>query len=152
MLHRRHRLAARFLAIGLLAATLSAADSLALPGTAEARCIGVGNPARSTFSYNGTVRVSETPATGTCNGNNAYAGTLKDESADGYCVQVYFMEAGLPWDPAAQVCGVGTSKDFNYYDINNNSRVYEQLCIVSDANRLCGWGSVLNDFATNYGY
>jgi hypothetical protein len=70
MLHRRRRLAASFLAIGLLAATLFTVDSLAFPDTAEARCNGVNNPVRSTFSYNGVLRVSETPVSGTCNANN----------------------------------------------------------------------------------
>lgn len=90
MLHRRRWLAARFLAVGLLAATLSAVDSLASPTPAEARCAGNGNPVRSTFSYNGKVRVSETPVTGTCNGNNIYTGVLKDESRDANCVSIYF--------------------------------------------------------------
>jgi hypothetical protein len=94
MLDRRRRLAARFLAIGLLAAMLFTADSLSLPSPAEARCTGVGNPVRSTFSYGGGVAVSETPVSGTCNGNQLYTEVIKDERADGYCVFIEFMEAG----------------------------------------------------------
>ena len=156
MLHRRRRLAARFLAIGLLAATLSAVDSLALPGTAEARCIGVGNPVRSTFSYNGTVRVSETPVTGTCNGNQAYSGTLKDERADGNCVSVWFMESatGGQWISPGSGYTCGGTSSFEWHDLNGNSRVYERFCLEDPDTGpfVCGWGSTINDFGTNYGY
>jgi hypothetical protein len=44
MIHRRRRLAARFLAVGLLAAPLFTVDSVTSPRPAEARCNGVNNP------------------------------------------------------------------------------------------------------------
>jgi hypothetical protein len=76
MLHRRHRLAARFFAIGLLAATLFTVDSLASPSPAEARCTGVNNPVKSTFRYDRVaVQVSETPAAGTCTGTTSIQGS-----------------------------------------------------------------------------
>jgi len=63
MTHRLRRLAARFLAISLLAATLYAVDSLASPRPAEARCNGVNNPVWSNFVW-GYLRASETPSAG----------------------------------------------------------------------------------------
>jgi hypothetical protein len=157
MLHRRRWLAARFLAVGLLAATLSAVDSLASPTPAEAHCAGNGNPVRSTFSYNGKVRVSETPVTGTCNGNNIYTGVLKDESRDANCVSIYFWEASTGWrkPPGGQVCGKGNTSRFEWRDHNGNSRAYEQFCIFPDdgtPNTVCGWGTLVGNSGVNYGY
>lgn len=157
MLHRRRRLAARFLAVGLLAATLSAVDSMTFPDTAEARCAGNGNPVNSTFSYGGVVRVSDDPVTGTCNGNQLYTADLKDRnSADPYCVSVHFKETGINWTEAAYTCG-GTVR-FEWRDRNDNSRVYQQFCIYNPGTGflLCGWGTqggVLGQYyGTNYGY
>ena len=74
MLHRRRRLAAGFLALSLLAATLYTVDSLASPSPAEARCTGEGSPVYSWYRYAGDLVASETPGAGTCNGNNIYSG------------------------------------------------------------------------------
>lgn len=155
MLHRRRRLAASFLTIGLLAATLFAVDSLALPSPAEARCNGVSNPIRSNFIW-GYERVSETPSGGTCNGNNIYTGVIKDERADGYCGSVWFKEAGLPWirPSGGRVCGVGNTSSFQWYDQNGNSYVYEQFCVehINGDIVVCGWGSTVNGYGVNHGY
>jgi hypothetical protein len=130
MMHRRHRLAARFLAIVLLAATLYAVDSLASPSPAEARCTGVNQPVKSTFIVGGRTVASETPLTGTCNGNQLYQGVLRDESADGYCVYVQFKETGIDWTPAVPPGALcGGSASFEWRDRNDNSRVYEWFCI-----------------------
>jgi hypothetical protein len=156
MLYRRRRLVARFLAIGLLAATLFTVDSLTFPDTAEARCAGTGNPVRSTFSYGGVVRVSETPVTGTCNGNQTYQGVIRDERADNNCVTVKFKEAGFDWmiPDGGTACG-GTST-FEWHDFNDNSRVYQQLCISNPNTGFvaCGWGTQVGNqyYGTNYGY
>jgi hypothetical protein len=160
MLHRRRRLAVRLLAVGLLAVTLSAVDLLTFSDTAEARCAGNGNPVRSTFSYGGTVRVSETPLDGTCNGNNIYRGTLRDERADGNCVEVWFKETGTggAWisPPGGTACG--GSSTFEWDDRNGNSRVYQTFCIHNpdDGFSACGWGTQVGlmgqYFGENYGY
>lgn len=160
MLNRRRRLAASFLAIGLLAAMLFAVDSLTLPSPAEARCKGVNNPVTSWFAYERIVRVTDTPVSGTCNGNNVYVGVLKDERADGYCVSVWFKEAGRDWmlpEPAGAgiVCGAGNTSQFEWHDINGNSTVYQQFCIDKASNHqivACGWGNIIGDYATNWGY
>jgi len=157
MLDRRRRLAARFLAIGLLAATLFTVDSLASPSPAEARCMGVNNPVYSWFAYDrAAVQASETPAAGTCNGNNTYTGVLKDEEQDGYCVSVQFRETDTFWVPVGYVCGKGNTDRFEWNDLQyNNSRAYEQLCVhrASDGVQVaCGWGNEIEGFATNWGY
>jgi hypothetical protein len=104
------------LAVSLLAATLFTVDSLASPNPAEARCQGVNNPVTSWMNYNGYKRVSETPAAGTCNKNDLYAGVLKDERADGLCVVVEFEIPGqawfLPQNGTGIVCGVGNTARF----------------------------------------
>jgi hypothetical protein len=162
MSHRGRRLAARFLAIGLLAATLFTVDSLASPSPAEARCKGVNTPVYSWFSPGEGVAASETPGTGTCNGNNIYSGTLKDEKADGYCVYVLFMEAGHPWLTARpRVCGNGNTGTFQWEDANGNSYVYEKFCL-QQVNPpydtvACGWGNDVefpghDVYAVNWGY
>jgi hypothetical protein len=144
MLDRRYRLAARLLAISLLAATLYAVDSLASPSPAEARCVGPNTPVRSTFSYDGYLRVSETPGTGTCNENGTYSGTLKDERADGNCVSVQFKETGFDWafPNGGTTCG-GTST-FQWSDHSgNNNQAWQRFCI-SNPNigfYRCGWGT-----------
>ena len=157
MPHRRHRLAARLLAIGLLAATLYTADSLALPSPAEARCTGVNNPVYSWFAQvPGSVSASETPAAGTCNGNNIYTGVLKDEKTDGWCARVRFRETGLPWITYGEVCGNGNTDRFEYHDQHlNNSRAYQQFCLYRETNPdqfFCGWGNEPDGFATNWGF
>jgi hypothetical protein len=157
MLHRRHRLAARFLAISLLAATLYAVDSLASPSPAEARCMGQGNPVYSWFrNTRPAIQVSETPAAGTCDGNNVYTGVLKDEEQDGWCAGVRFRETGFQFVTVAVVCGAGNTERFEWRDLHlNNSRAYQQLCIHRESNQqqfVCGWGNDPDAYATNWGY
>jgi hypothetical protein len=155
MFDRRRRLAASLLAVGLLAATLFAVDALALPSPAEARCGGEGVAVTSWFSYGGTLRVSETPRAGTCNGNNVYTGVLKDERADGYCVSVWFKDGIYPWNSAAKVCGVGKTVTFQWADRNGNHQAYEQFCIepVDPTKRMiCGWFDYVDGYALNWGY
>jgi hypothetical protein len=155
MSHRRRRLAARFLAVGLLAATLSAVNSLTFPDTAEARCNGVNNPVTSTYSYGGYLRASETPLTGTCNANGTYRGTLKDRRADGNCVHVQFREPSEAlWriPDGGTACG-GTST-FEWRDLNGDAHAYQRFCIVN-ANTgfvACGWGSDQGGYGLNHGY
>ena len=156
MFDRPRRLAASLLAVGLLAATLFAVDALALPTHAEARCMGDRNPVQSWFNPGGGVAVSETPGAGTCNGNNVYSGVIKDERADGYCVFVEFKETDLAWtipDNGA-VCGYGNTASFQWRDNNNNSRVYEHLCLLGESSGaiICGWGTRQLGYATNWGY
>jgi hypothetical protein len=157
MLNRRHRLAASFLAISLLAATLFAVDSLASPSAAEARCDGVNNPVWSNFIW-GYLRVSETPGAGTCNGNNTYTGVIKDERADGYCVEVRFKETGTSWvlPSGGSVCGAGNTSTFQWQDQNGNSYVYEKFCVwpVNDPGDpgTCGWGSTVGSYGVNHGF
>jgi hypothetical protein len=149
MLHRRHRLAARFLAISLLAATLYAVDSLASPSPAEARCTGVNQPVQSTFIVSGRTRVSETPVSDTCNGNQLYQGVLRDEAADGYCVAVQFKETGIDWTyPVGYVCGSDNTRSFEWRDRNSNSYVYQRFCILpqSGGGYTCGWGTGVGNY------
>jgi hypothetical protein len=156
MIHRRRRLAARFLAVGLLAAALFTVDSVTSHRPAEARCNGVNNPVKSTFSYGGYVRVSETPGAGTCNGNNIYTGTIKDERADGYCVTVKFKEAGFDWMIPDDGTACGGTSTFQWHDINGNRQAYQQLCISNGATgeAYCGWGDKQGNqyYALNSGY
>jgi hypothetical protein len=159
MSHRCRRLAARFLAIGLLAATLFTVDSLASPSPAEARCKGEGNPVYSWFNFNQVVRVSETPAAGTCNGNDIYTGVLKDEAQDGYCVSVWFEIPGQGWflPLGGNVCGAGNTSTFQWNDTNDNHQSYERFCIDKASNHeivQCGWGNVvaINGKALNWGF
>ena len=154
MAHRRHRLAARFLAISLLAATLYAVDSLASPSPAEARCTGINQPVKSTFVVGGRTVASETPLSGTCNGNQLYSGVLRDESADGYCVAVQFKETGIGWtppSPATQVCGDGDALTFEWRDRNSNSYVYQRFCIqpLSGGSYICGWGTGVGTYQSS---
>jgi hypothetical protein len=149
MSHRLRRLTARFLAVGLLAATLFTVDSLAASSPAEARCIGQGNPVYSWFRWNNAeIQASETPGQGTCNGNDTYSGQLKDEAQDGYCVSVWFREAGLNWtlpDSGPDIlCGNGNKATITWNDRNGNSYVYQQFCLHTAsnlANVRCGWGT-----------
>jgi hypothetical protein len=146
MTHRLRRLAAKFFAISLLAATLFTVDSLASPTPAEARCNGVTHPVRSNFIW-GYERVSETPRTNTCDGNNTYTGILKDERADGFCGSVWFRESGTgnQWlsPPGGKVCGNGNTSTFQWTDRNSNSYVYQQFCAELENGELrrCGWGT-----------
>jgi hypothetical protein len=154
MLDRRRRLAARFLAVGLLAATLFAVDSLSSPSPAEARCGGPNNPIRSTYSPfgDGVVRATETAFVDTCNGNDTYQGVLEDTRADGYCVSVQFANGDFVWYEAASVCGVGNTNWFSFTDSNHNSRLYEQLCVFNIAYEECGWGEFFEAYGLNWGF
>jgi hypothetical protein len=157
MTHRLRRLAARFFAISLLAATLFTVDSLASPSPAEARCTGQGSPVYSWFRWNNAaVQGSETPGQSTCDGSNIYTGVLKDERADGYCVSVWFQESGTQgWSRPAggYVCGAGNQTTFQWRDRNGNSYVYQQFCLHAASDGIterCGWGTQ-HDFPTEYG-
>lgn len=78
---------------GVLGATLIA-GSMALfiaPGTASARCAGVGEPRTTTIkSSDGMVRGTEAAQTGTCNGNTFYQGTVDDVRVDGAYITAQF--------------------------------------------------------------
>jgi hypothetical protein len=160
MFHRRRRLAASSLAVGLLAATLFTVDSVTFPSPAEARCVGEGNPVTSWFGAG--PRGSETPGAGTCNGNNIYSGVLKDERADGYCISVWFNDGGqgwrLPSTGNGRVCGSGNTSSFQWEDFNGNNQAYQQFCIDKASTLtdepICGWGSQVGDqyYALNSGY
>jgi hypothetical protein len=156
MLHRHRRLAARLLAVSLLAATLYAVDALAAPSPAEARCKGVNTPVYSWFSPGEGVAASETPGTGTCNNNNIYSAVVKDEKADGYCVWVLFRETGTPWRTVgSRVCGKGNTTTIQYEDFNGNSRADQKFCLQTlnpPYESICGWGNSIEGYALNWGY
>lgn len=160
MLHRRRRLAARLLAVGLLAATLSTVDSLALPTPAEARCKGPNNPVYSWFDYNGQRRVNETPGTGTCNENGIYTGTLRDVLQDGLCVHVQFKETGIDWTIPDDGTACGGTSTFQWSDRSgNNNQAWQRFCITNSATGFarCGWGTAVgtpadSPYALNSGY
>lgn len=160
MSHRRRRLAARLLAISLLAATLFTVDSLASPSPAEARCAGVNHPVTSTMNYNGYKRVSETPGGGTCNNNDLYTGVLKDERADGLCVVVQFEIPNqgwfLPQNGTSIVCGVGNTGRFEWNDTNDNHQSYQRFCVTTTDYIIvaCGWGNSIEPGAKglNHGF
>jgi hypothetical protein len=162
MLHRRPRLAARFLAISLFAATLFLVDSAASPSPAEARCAGVNNPVKSSLWFNLHTRVSETPNPGTCDNSDIYTGTLKDEFADGWCAVVEFEITGQGWflpSPvgAGIVCGAGNTSRFQWDDTNNNHQAYQRFCIArADTYEIvqCGWGNDISPGAKglNHGF
>ena len=163
MINRLRRLAARFLAIGLVAATLFTVDSLASPSPAEARCGGVNNPLWSYIAWDGYA-ASDSPGAGTCNGNQIYTGVLKDVQIDGYCVQVWIRDGNEPWtNYFDRVCGYGNEVTFQYHDINGNSRFYEKFCLVAQTpgvfpERVCGWGTAVgysivdSPYGINYGF
>jgi hypothetical protein len=156
------RLAARFFAIGLLAATLFTVDSLASPSPAEARCTGVNRPVRSTFSPGGLLAASETPEFGTCNGNQTYTATIRDEDLDGFCVEVQFKETGIGWTTPAYgwACGYGSVSRFSWRDVNSNSYSYQRFCIWQQDTgaTYCGWGTAYvqgrgdSPYGVNSGY
>lgn len=81
--------------------------------------------------------------TGTCNGNQLYSGTLKDERADGNCVSVWFMESGTGglWVQPSGGYTCGGTSSFEWRDLNDNSRMYEQFCIENPNTGFfaCGW-------------
>jgi hypothetical protein len=149
MLHRLRRLAARLLAVGLLAATLFVADSLALPSPAEARCAGVNRPVRSTFTVD-VLRAYDSPLSGTCNGNQVYGAILYDARGDGFCVEVQFKETGIAWTRPAYGLACGGSSYFEWRDRNGNSYSYQRFCIWSrvTGSVYCGWG---DRFSAGYG-
>jgi len=155
MISRSRRFGTSLVALGLLAATLFAVQSLATPGTAEARCNGVTKPVRSNFVWGGVERVSETPRTNTCDGNQTYTATLRDEAQDGYCVSVWFEDAGYISRSSA-VCGNGNYLVFASTDINGNSYSYEWFCVHPASHpgdiAACGWGGAVDGYGVNHGY
>lgn len=161
MMHRRHRLAARFLAISLLAATLFTVDSVASPSSAEARCGGVNNPMWSYLRFNTQIRVSENAHAETCNNNDLYTGVLKDEYQDNMCAIVQFEIPGQGWffpqKGSGIVCGKGNTSTFEWNDTNDNHQTYERLCIAYAHNLeivACGWGNDISPGAKglNFGF
>jgi hypothetical protein len=107
--------------------------------------MGLNNPVTSWFSVGGVKRASETPGAGTCNGSGVYTGVVKDESADGYCAAVWWEDAGVGWDLAGRVCGVGKTATFGWDDDDGNDSALVQFCIdkASDPTdaAVCGWAT-----------
>ena len=166
MSNRLRRLAAKSLAVALLAATLFVADSLTSPSPAEARCVGVNHPAKSDLRWGPTyIRVTETPAAGTCNGNQTYTTTLRKESIDDYCAELWIKDGNEPWTNYLEVCLYHEEiRNWSYRDVNGNSRFYQQFCLRGRSpgvfpQLVCGWGTEIgysvgagSPYGTNYGF
>ena len=143
-LHMKRFLRKRRIGAGLAIVALTAATQIALgAGVAEARCVS-GRPTTSTLgSIAANPVVQETPATGTCNGNNNYTGSIRRAAASMQPVgklQVYVQNGGQ-WR-IVQDTNVLTGISFSFGD--NNSNAWMVLCWIDPEPRgtpHCGWGT-----------
>jgi hypothetical protein len=135
--------------LGLLAPALFMAGSVALPGVAEARCVG-STSVTSTLNVFGSTYVSETPVAGTCNGNNLYQGTFYSHY-QGWRATVWIQNGGL-WKP--YYGGYNNTTVYSYSFTDDNSHSLMSLCLDNRTVSWCGWGnySVYNPNGTHDPY
>jgi hypothetical protein len=143
---RVNRFGTGFAVVTLMAAGLFSLGSIASPGSASARCAGVGNPVVSDFWYGGVKQVEESPAAGTCNGNSDYRATLRDTNQDGRFVSVQYRDAGYDW---RRIADTTSSEEYRYFDRNNNSHAHIRLCVSGLG---CGWGYEPGGYGVNDGF
>jgi len=122
-------------AAGILAPTLFLLVSVALPGVAEARCVG-STPVTSTLIVSGSTVVSETPASGTCNGNNEYGATFRSHTA-GWRATVWIQNGGI-W---REFPGHYDTATYSYSYVDDNSHSLMSLCLDHVTVYICGWGT-----------
>lgn len=134
-------------AAGALLVTF-AMQSMALPGTAEARCRGHNNPINSTLVVNGTTYVTEDPAAGTCNSNGHYTARFRSHF-DGWFASVHFRQTPTS-DSTTHVFRGQPGTSWHEYEFHEDDRYnLMTLCLSSGspdgptAGRItyCGWGS-----------
>jgi hypothetical protein len=122
-------------AVGVLVPATFMAVSVALPGVAQARCVG-STPVTSTLVVLGTTYVSETPVSGACNGNNLYHATARSFFA-GWRASVWIQNGGL-W---TRHSGSFTTTAFSYSYTDDNSHSLMVLCLDDGVSTsFCGWG------------
>jgi hypothetical protein len=115
--------------------------AVAAPGTASARCNGIGNEneIRSTLILNGRELVAEAPYHDTCNHNNIYNGHFASKVASYRAVVVIQNNNDFE-----VFYGIGpgstANKDYSHGDNNSHSRMI--LCATTgDGLYRCGWGT-----------
>lgn len=126
------------LVLGLILAAVLAAPAL----PASAYCDG-GAPVSGNVADNSGPFAWEGPNyASTCDGDGYYAGALKDIKTDGYCVRVYFYDAGFK-SYEGQSCD-SSGAAFSYEDRTGNTS--GEWCVGAGSSNWCT-ESGLNPFA-----
>lgn len=120
-------------ALALLAST--ALSVAVLPGTAHANCSG-GSEVNGDFVIGSTTWATESPVTGTCNGNSYYQ-TWFRSSYSGWRASVHISNDGK-WEHHYGAYDT----DWIYFDFtDNNSHSLINICIDDSVDWYCGWGT-----------
>lgn len=123
--------------VGTLVATTAlmfSVQAVAVPGVAGASCIG-GSEFTFYLTVNSTNFVTESPVSGTCNGNDYYQGRFNSVSAN-WRPSVLIQNNGVwvhYWGGYSTI-----SYLYSFRDTNSNSLI--TLCMDNGATTYCGWG------------
>jgi hypothetical protein len=150
--HRRFSPGGRRITVGLtLLFLVMAAQAAVGPTAAQARCAGVNRPVTSTLGVT-LAFVTETPAAGTCNNNNAYTGSVKRLNRADVGMAGVWIQNGGRWS-LVQYTNSTTGATYSFADNNSNS--FMTLCwyeAAAGAGRAhCGWGATYGPVGTSPG-
>jgi hypothetical protein len=113
-------------------------QSAAGTGVAWARCAGVGHEVVSNLVLNGQLLINERPDSGTCNGNNTYSATFRNETGDPSWRATVWIENNNVWTPHSG--GFDTAAHAYSYTDNNSSSLMS-LCLDNGSVAFSGWGT-----------
>lgn len=134
----------RRLGVGRVALTLTAAllaslgaSAASLPGTADARCSGEGNPGTLTLVVNGTTYVTERADSDSCNSNRVYQGTFRSNVSGRRAVVFFRRNPDSAWQRTSTA---GTS--WLNWQVSEPDKVFSIVLCSSDSRyTICGIGS-----------
>jgi hypothetical protein len=145
-------LGGRRLTVGLaLLFLVMTAQAVVGPTPVQARCAGVNRPVTSTLGVT-LAFVTETPATGTCNNNNTYTGSVKRLNRADVGMAGVWIQNGGRWS-LVQYTNSTTGATYSFSDNNSNSFMtlcwYEAAAGAGTAH--CGWGATYGPVGTTPG-
>jgi hypothetical protein len=132
------RLRSALVVVTALVSATFLVQSAAGTGVAWARCAGAGHEVVSNLVLNGELLINERPNSGTCNGNNLYGATFRNETGDpSWRATVWIQNNGV-WTPHSG--GFDTAAHSYSYSDNNSSSLMS-LCLDDGVVALSGWGA-----------
>jgi hypothetical protein len=135
----RSRLVTAIVLAGLTPATF-AIHSVVSPGTAQARCRN-GAPTVSTLEVGATRYVTDTPVSGTCDGNRTYTTWLTSNQKGRSAYILYRYARGESWIASSPPAGTGGVKiEIQDFVGVGYPSVEMALCSAATGSVICGWG------------
>jgi hypothetical protein len=137
MTQRFKRFCSMAAAIAAFVPAMFLVQALTGPGVASAACFGSGTSNEtviSLFSNTGQLLVNERPNAGTCNNNDLYGGTFRNETGSSQWEAVVWIQNGGIWTPHS---GGFNTAVHSYSFSDNNSHSLIEVCADNGSEDFC---------------